>query len=127
MAVAPTERHQATCSASCGVGEGGETAGAIDAARVAAAAEQVAERNVEQPGLQVPPGDVDRAEGLHEQTAGAEVAPGAVHRLPAGGDGVSDVAPVDDAGEMMVDHGGGGGGGVGPAQPGLAAGMQGRP
>ena len=74
--------------------------------------------------LRSPPGHVDGADGLHDQSFGAQVAAGAVHRRPAGGDVVG-VAVADGVGEFVVDDDGGGWGGVGPAQTGLVGGFEG--
>src|SRR6476661_4966362 len=89
------------------------------------APEQRGQGDVEHPCLEVPEGDVDGADGLHDQAAGAEVPAGAVHRGPAAG-GVHDVPAGDRLGEVVGEYRRGGGGAGGPAQALLLPGMHGR-
>jgi hypothetical protein len=86
--------------------ERGEAAGAVDRHPGAGLAQQRGQRLVALLGLEVPQGDVDGAEGLHDQPAGSEVAAAAMHRLP-GADDVDGITARDDGGQLLGDDGGG--------------------
>ena len=86
MAVQPAAAQPCDLVGELGVGQGGEPAGPVHRHRVPGPPEQRGQGHVEHPGLEVPQGDVDGADGLHDQAAGAEVPAGPVHRRPAAGD-----------------------------------------
>ena len=107
------------------VGKRREAAGAVQRDVVAAAAAgQGADRYGEQPGGEVPPGDVQGRDRLHVQALGAVIASGAMHGLPGRVDREGRVL-AGDLDEMVRDDRFCGGRGVGPADAGVAAGLEG--
>src|SRR6185437_11364845 len=103
------------------VGHRGEAARAVDRYGPDRTAEQGAQWYAEESGFQVPQGDVDRADRLHDQPAGAEVAACPAHRLVSVGN--LECVPVEQrGGELIAHHRTGGRRAVGPSQSGNATG-----
>ncbi|CAM5247838.1 hypothetical protein SALBM135S_06346 [Streptomyces alboniger] len=129
----PRTRRRETCSPGCiamrlrpaGVGTGPAMTrapeavstvyvAAVDGDLVAGRAEEAYEGNLQEAGLQVPQGDVERGDGAAGGPLAAGVADRLRHRVVRGGD-VQGVAAEDGRGELLVDQGRGGRGRVGPA------------
>ena len=117
IAVQPGRRPLATCSASCVVVEGGEPAGAVDGTRSRTRPSRSARGGSSSRALRSHSAMSTALRACGEQAAGAQVAPGAVHRRP-GARHVEGVASAHDAGQVSATTAAAAGGAVGPAQPG---------